>query len=332
MKLGINISDLRYEQMREYAVQAEARGLDSVWVGETWGWEAFTLLGELAHLTDDVTLGTGIVPVYSRSPALLGQVAATVSRASDGRFVMGVGTSGPAVIENWHGAEFDRPIGRTAETISVIRKVLSGETLTHDGTDFDLDGFRFRIPTESPDVPVWVGALGPSNVRMSGAVADGWMPIFVPRARIETLYEEFVDSATDRGRDADSLVVSPNTVAAVSEDGEAARDAVRHHIAFYVGAMGDFYHRSLSEAGYGDEADAVRTAWHEEGRDAAAKAVSESVIDETAIAGTPEQAREQLDAFAASPADHLALFFAREADAELMAETVDHLGDYRQEN
>jgi coenzyme F420-dependent oxidoreductase len=328
MRVGINVSDLSYDRMRSYATHAEEVGLDSVWVGETWGWEAFTVLGELAQLTSEVTLGTGIVPVYTRSPALLGQAAATVAEATDDRFVMGLGTSGPAVIQHWHGEEFERPIGYTAEVISVIQKVLSGETVSHDGDAFQLDGFRFRAQRESGDVPLYVGALGKSNVRMSGAVADGWMPIFVPRARIAELYDEFVDSATERGRDPDELTVSPNTVAAISEDGEAAREAVRHHIAFYVGAMGDFYHRSLTEAGYGDNADAVRTAWNENGPEAAAAAVSEEVLNRGAIVGTPEEAHEQLSAYADGPSDEVVAFFPRSADPELMESTINHLGDY----
>ncbi|NHN49348.1 LLM class flavin-dependent oxidoreductase [Halostella sp. JP-L12] len=328
MRVGINVSDLAYDQMRSFAVQAEEVGLDSVWVGETWGWEAFTVLGELAQLTDDVTLGTGIVPVYTRSPALLGQAAATVAEATNGRFIMGLGTSGPAVIKNWHGEDFERPIGYTAETISVIQKVLSGETVSHDGDAFQLDGFRFRADREADDVPLYVGALGESNVRMSGAVADGWMPIFVPRGCIAELYEEFVDSARERDRDPDDLTVSPNTVAAISEDGEAAREAVRHHIAFYVGAMGDFYHRSLSEASYGDNADAVREAWHEDGPGAAAEAVSDEVLNRSAIVGTPDEAHDQLDAYADGPSDEVVAFFPRSADPDLMESTVNHLGDY----
>jgi coenzyme F420-dependent oxidoreductase len=328
MKIGVNLSDLAYDQMREYAVQAEDTGLDSVWIGETWGWEAFTVLGELAQLTDEVTLGSGIVPVYTRSPALLGQAAATVAEATDDRFVMGLGTSGPAVIEQWHGESFERPIGYTAETISVIEKVLSGDTVTHDGDSFELDGFRFRADRESGDVPLYVGALGKSNVRMAGAVADGWMPIFVPRQRIADLYDEFVDSAESRDRDPTDLTVQPNTVAAISENGEAAREAVRHHIAFYVGAMGDFYHRTLTDAGYGETADAVREAWHDEGPQVAADTVTDEVIERTAVVGTPEEAHAQLDAYADGPADEVVGFFPRSADPGLMESTIEYLGEY----
>jgi coenzyme F420-dependent oxidoreductase len=328
MNIGINVSDLEYDLMRDYAKRAEVHGLDSVWVGETWGWEAFTLLGELSELTEEITLGTGIVPVYTRSPALLGQAAATAAESTGGRFVMGLGTSGPAVIENWHGEEFERPIGYTAETIDVIRQVLSGETVSHDGEAFELDGFRFRAQRQTRDVPLYVGALGESNVRMSGAVADGWMPIFIPRTRIEELYEEFADSAEQRGRDPATLSVAPNTVAAISEDGEKARDAVRHHIAFYIGAMGEFYHRTLTDAGFGDNADAIRSAWHQEGPEAAAETVSDEVLEQTTIAGTPTEAHEQLDAFEDTPADEMHLFFPRSAGVELMESTIDHLGTY----
>lgn len=329
MRLGINVSDLEYEQVISLGERAESVGLDSVWTGETWGWEAFTPIGELAARTDEITLGTGIVPVYSRSPALLGQSVATAAEASDGRFVLGLGSSGPAVIENWHGAEFERPVGRTAETISIVRKVLSGDVVSHDGTEFELDGFRLRKRPTYTDVPIFVGALGPSNVRMAGAVADGWMPIFMPRPRIVDLMEEFESSARERDRDPDDLTVAPNLVAAVSEDGEAAREAVRHHLAFYVGTMGEFYHRMLTDSGFGDVADDVREAWNEEGPEAASAAVSDEVLTRSSIVGTPEEAAAQLDEYEAVGADHVTCFFPRDADADLMTETTDHLGAYR---
>lgn len=328
MKIGINVSDLKHEKMLDYGVRAEEQGLNSVWVGETWGWEAFTLLGELAQRTDEVTLGTGIVPIYTRSPSLLGQSAATMAEATGDRFKLGLGTSGPGVIEHWHGEGFDRPIGRTAETISIIKKVLSGDVVSHDGTDYNLDGFRFRAQRETGEVPVYVGALGTANVRMSGAVSDGWMPIFIPRPRIEELYEEFVDSAEERDRDPEALTVAPNTVAAISDDGEEARHAVRHHIAFYIGAMGEFYHRTLTDAGFEENADAIRNQWNENGPEAAAETVSDEVLNKTTIAGTPEETAGQLDAFAKTPADELHLFFPRSADPELMESTIDHLGRY----
>lgn len=327
MKVGINVSDLSYENMVEYATHAESVGLDSVWVGETWGWEAFTVLGEIAHATDEIELGTGIVPIYSRSPALLGQGAATVQAASNGRFTLGLGASGPAVIENWHGSEFSRPVGRTAETISIIRKVLSGDTVSHDGTEFDLDGFRFRID-QVETVPIYVGALGKSNVRMAGAVADGWMPIFMPADRMAELKAEFHDSARSRDRDPEDLVIVPNTVAAISENGERARRTVRQHIAFYVGTMGEFYHRMLVDSGFEAEADTIRAAWRKEGPKAAGEAVTDEVLDSATVAGTPEQAADRLDALANHGADHVSLFFPRRADAELVQETIDHLGGY----
>lgn len=325
MRVGVNISDLDHDRTLRLATQAEDVGLDAVWVGETWGWEAFTLLGELAQVTERVTLGTSIVPVYTRSPSLLGQAAATVARATDGRFVLGLGVSGPAVIENWHGMTFDRPVGRTAETVQVVKRVLSGEPVDHDGREFSLSGFRLRVDSPGP-VPVYVGALGETNVRMAAAEADGWMPIFVPDGRLEALTAEFVDSARSHERDPEELSIVPATVAAISDDGAAARDAVRHHIAFYVGAMGSFYHRMLAEADYEEEADAVRRSWREEGPEAAAARVSDEVLDAAAVAGTPEEARDRLQSYEALNVDGVSLFFPRRADGDLMTETAEHLG------
>lgn len=329
MRVGFNLSDLAVDRTVDLATRVEAVGLDSVWVGETWGWEAPALLGRIAGATEGIQLGTGILPVYSRSPALLGQTAATLDALAPGRFVLGLGASGPAVIENWHGADFDRPVGRTAETIKVVRQVLSGDVVAHDGTYFELDGFRFRDDLEDVSAPIYVGAMGPANVRMTGALADGWMPIFVPGSRLEELHAELVHAAEDRDRDPDDVAVVPNTVVAVSEDGAGARDAVRHHVAFYVGAMGEFYHRSLAAAGYEREADAIRTAWHEDGPEAAANRVTDEILDRTTVAGTPDHAAARVTEFAGLGVDQLVGFFPRRADGDLMRETIDHLGEIR---
>jgi len=326
MRVGINVSDLDHDLTLDLARRAEAVGLDSVWVGETWGWEAFTLVGELARITDEVTLGTGIVPVYSRSPALLGQAAATAARASGGRFVLGIGASAPAVVENWHGADFERPVGRTAETVRVVNAVLSGDTVEHEGGDLSISGFRLRVDPPG-EVPVYVGALGETNVRMAGAEADGWMPIFVPDGRLRELRAEFRESAEARGRSPGDLAVVPNTVAAVSEDGEAAREAVRRHVAFYVGTMGAFYHRMLAESGYAAEADGIRDAWRGGEPAEAADRETDEIVDAAAIAGPPGRARERLAAYGDLGADGVSLFFPRRADGDLMCETVAHLGE-----
>ncbi|MEF8781430.1 MAG: TIGR04024 family LLM class F420-dependent oxidoreductase, partial [Haloferacaceae archaeon] len=156
------------------AQRAEGAGYDRVWLPETWGRDAVTTLALAAERTDRIGLGTSITNVYSRSPALVGQTAATLQEASDGRFRVGLGPSGPEVIQRWHGESFDRPLRRTREYVEIVRAVCAGEEVDYDGDVFDLSGFRLRCDPPEPAPPIDAAGLGPKSVELAGRFADGW--------------------------------------------------------------------------------------------------------------------------------------------------------------
>src|SRR3989442_2356119 len=162
--------------------RAEALGFDSVWVPEAWGTDAISLLGALAARTQRIRLGTGIVNVFSRTPALLGQTAATLDLISNGRFILGLGTSGHQVVSGWHGMRFDRPLQRMRETVEIVRRVLRQERLRFDGEIFTLDqGLKLLARPVRPTVPIFLATLTPAGLRLTGEVADGWVPtLFSP--------------------------------------------------------------------------------------------------------------------------------------------------------
>lgn len=281
----------------EQAVRAEELGYDHAWLPESWGRDAVTVLANVARDTDDIGIGTSIVNTYSRSPALLGQTAASLQEASDGRFRLGVGPSGPIVIENWHGMEYGNPLRRTRETIEVVKAVTSGEVVEYHGEYFDLEGFRLRCDAPDPAPPVDAAALGPKAVEMTGRFADGWHAVTYTRDGLVDRLEDLAHGAELGGRSIDDVRVMLSVGCCALEDGQRARDLVVQHTAFYIGGMGTFYRDNLARQGYEEVANDVYDAWQEGDRDLAKQLVRDELRDQMGAAGTPEEAREQFAQF-----------------------------------
>jgi coenzyme F420-dependent oxidoreductase len=281
----------------EQAVRAEALGYDRVWLPESWGREAATVLATIADRTDEIGVGTSILNVYSRSPALLGQLAATQQEATDGRFRLGVGPSGPIVIENWHGREFGNPLRHTREAIEVIRSVLDGGTVDYDGEYFDLSGFRLRCGPPDPSPPIDAAGLGPKAVELVGRFADGWHAVTFTRDGLRDRLTDLERGAELGGRSVDDLRVTLAVGACALEDADRARELVVQHTAFYLGGMGTYYRDSLARQGYEDVAHAVYDAWQADDRERAMELVATELRDQMGAAGTPAQAREELRTF-----------------------------------
>ena len=314
------------EQLVDWTRQAEECGYDRAWLPETWGRDAVTTLTVMAERTDEIGIGTGIVNVFSRSPATLGQTAATLQEVSEGRFRLGIGPSGPIVIEGWHGADFDRPLRRTREAVEVIDLVTSGKPVEYDGDCFTLSGFRLRSDPPETQPPVDVAAMGPKAVEMTGRFADGWhATVFSPdglRDRLDDLRRgaELGDRSPDEVRTVLSL-----TCCAL-DDGERARELARQHTAFYVGGMGTYYRDSLARQGYEDEAHEISAAWASGDRERALEIIDDEMLDEFAAAGTPEKAREVLATFEEIDGlDAVAVGFPRGADEDEIDETLEAL-------
>jgi coenzyme F420-dependent oxidoreductase len=309
----------------EIGVRAEELGYDRAWLPETWGRDAVTTLALLAERTDRIGVGSSLFNVYSRSPALLGQTAATLQEASGGRFRMGLGPSGPAVVERWHGVDFGRPLRRTREAVEVVRQVLAGDTVTYDGDGFDLDGFRLRCDPPEPPPPIDVGAMGPTAVELAGRFADGWHALMCSPDGLRDRAADLARGAELGGRSLDEFHVTLVVPAAVSEDGgERARDLVARHVAFYTGGMGTFYRDALERQGY-DAAGRAHEAWQAGDRDRAVDLVR-GFVDDLGVWGTPGTARTALDRFrAVDVVDEVAIAFPRAATDDDVAATLSAL-------
>lgn len=272
---------------------ADACGYDSFWMPEAWERDAFTTLTELAGCTERIHLGTGIINVFSRSPALIAMSAATLDEISGGRFRLGLGTSGARVVEDFHGVKFNKPLTRLKETIQIIRMLLKGERVDFSGECFELRRFKLGFKPLRSDLPIYVAALTPKSLRQLGENADGWLPTHWPRARLEDGIAEIRTGSL--ARDAARIEVAPFVNVVVSDDMVRARGQARLPVAYYVGGMGDYYHGSLSRLGFGAEADRARELWQAGRRKDAMAAITDEMVDSVAICGPLEHCRARLD-------------------------------------
>lgn len=311
------------ETLVEYAALAEELGYDRAWLPETWGRDAVTALTTIAEHTDEIGIGTSIVNVYSRSPTLLGQTAATLQEVADGRFRMGLGPSGPAVIEGWHGIEYDRPLRRTREYVEILRLVLAGERVEYDGDIFQLSGFRLRCEPPEPAPRIDAAGMGPTSVELAGRFADGWHALMLTREGLRDRLEDLRRGADLGERDPGDLRVTLSLPCCALEDRERARRLARNHLAFYVGAMGTFYRESLARQGYEDEATTTASEWANGDREAAMDAISDELLDALGPTGTPAECREAMDEWAAvDGVDAASVSFPRGADPDEIRATM----------
>ena len=298
----------------EYARQAGDAGYDRAWLPETWGRDAVTTLATIAARTD-VPLGTSILNVYSRSPALLGQTAATLAEVSAGRFRLGIGPSGPILVEGWHGVEYDEPLRRTREYVEIVQQVLSGETVEYDGEIFSLAGFRLRHDAPDPPPAVDAAGMGPTSVELAGRFADGWHALMLTRDGLADRMEDLRRGADLGNRDPDDVRVTLTLPCLALEDRERARRLVSSHISFYLASMGTFYREALARQGYEKAANEVASEWSNGNRDKAVDIVSRELLDVIGIAGTPSECREQFDSWESiEDIDAISVSFPRKAE------------------
>jgi F420-dependent oxidoreductase-like protein len=287
----------------ELVRQAERLGVDSVWVPEAWGADALTPLAFVAGQTSTIRLGTAIVQLGARTPAMLAMSAQGMQTLSGGRFVLGVGASGPQVMEGWHGVRFDRPVQRTRETIEIIRRVTAGERLEHHGEVYELplpggQGRAIRSMLPAGRVPIYVAALGPANLRLTGELADGWIGnSFFPETA-EAFFGPIRNGAHGSGRTLEDLDL---TVAVGVEFTDDVEEAGRRHAegyAFTFGAMGsattNFYVEAFARQGYDDDVRAVQRLWLAGDREGARRRVPTAIGLGTNLIGTDDHVRERL--------------------------------------
>lgn len=276
------------------AILADELGYDSFWIPEAWGYEIFTLLTEMAVHTKQIKLGTGIVNVFSRTPSLIAMNAATVDEISEGRLMLGIGTSGKRVIEGFHGRPFTKPLTQVRDVIRVTRALLSGRKLTDsDAKLTDYRPFDLAMSPVRHDIPIYVAALKQKSITSIGELADGWIPTFWPYTELEQGHRWIAEGAAKSGRDPSDIATAPFTT--VIPLGDAGVKEARQIISFYIGGMGDYYKELLSGFGYADECKRVEDLYRDKAtRSQAADAVSDEMIEALTIAGDPKYCIEEL--------------------------------------
>jgi len=287
----------------DFAVEAERFGVHSLWSAEAWGFDALTPLAYLAAKTSTIKLGSGIVQLGARTPANLAMSALSLQAMSGGRFILGVGTSGPQVMEGLHGVRFKHVIDRTRETIEIVKLACSGERVRHDGRVYTLPlpdgpGRAIRLAAPPADVPIYVASLGPANLRLTGELADGWVGTsFVPESA-DVFFDQIRAGADAAGRSLDGF--DYNVAAAVEFTDDVDEVAKRHArgYAFTFGAMGsakqNFYKNAFERQGWGQAADEVQRLWLDGKREEAAERVPVEIALKTNLIGTPDMVRERL--------------------------------------
>jgi F420-dependent oxidoreductase-like protein len=313
MKLGVHIGywglGLTREDQLEIVLEAERLGYDSVWAAEAYGSDAATILGWIAGQTSRIRIGSAIFQMPGRSPAMTAMTAATLDQLSDGRMILGIGSSGPQVAEGWHGQRFGKQIQRTREYVAVVRKALARERLEFHGETLELplpDGpgkaLKLTIAPVQDRIPIYLAAIGPNNTRLAGEIADGWIPtLFSPEhvAEFRPLLEEGA-AAAGRSLDA-SFDIAPTVNVFVTDDLAAARDAMRPFLALYVGGMGsrerNFYNQLVQRYGFEDAAREVQGLYLDGRRDEAMAALPDELIDLVSLCGPADRVRERLEVF-----------------------------------
>jgi F420-dependent oxidoreductase-like protein len=309
MKLGVNIGywglGLSSDDQLRLVKEAESLGYDSVWAAEAYGSDAATVLAWLAAGTERIRLGSAIFQMPARSPAMTAMTAATLDTISNGRMILGIGSSGPQVAEGWHGQRFGRQLQRTREYVAVVRRALARERVEFRGETLELplpDGpgkaLKLMISPVQERIPIFLAAIGPKNTALAGEIADGWIPtLFSPEhvADARALLEE---GAARGDRSLDGFEIAPTVTVSVGDDLAAGRDLMRPYLALYIGGMGsrakNFYNQLVSRYGFEAAAKEVQDLYLDGKKDEAAAALPDELIDQVAIVGPPDVVRERL--------------------------------------
>lgn len=331
MKLGLSTIGQKVAptDLRDLGRRAETAGYDSIWTAEAWGADAFTPLAFLAATTTTLKLGTAIAQIWARTPGATAMTALTLQQLSEGRLLLGLGVSGPQVVEGWHGVAFRKPLAATRDYVAILRKALAADKrVVHDGSEYSVpyagpdatgQGRALRSTQPgAPGTPIYVAALGPKNTRLAVEVADGilpylWSPRHWGKAWGDTL------AAAPEG-----FGVAPTVFAALGEDLAACRDQVRPRIALHVGGMGskdkNFYKSLVERYGYEEEAAVVQERFLSGDRAGATSAVSDALVDDLALIGPPGHVAEQLAEWREGPVTTLIVEPTRSDAIEALAE------------
>jgi len=299
-----------WSEAADYVVEAERLGVDDVWSAEAWGHDAVTPLAFLAARTTRLRLGTGIMQAGTRTPALVAMTAMSLSAMSNHRFVLGLGVSGPQVIEGWHGIRFDRPVQRMREIIDIVRMAARGERVAYRGTIYELplpggEGKALRSGAPPvPPIPIYLATLSPKSLELTGEIADGWLGTSFMPEHARVFFDSLAAGAARAGRKLTDLDLQAGGVAAFSDDVERLVSERKPGLAFTLGAMGsarhNFYNDAFRRAGYEDVAAEVQRLWLAGRREDAAARVPDEMALKTNLLGTEAMVRARIAAYRAA--------------------------------
>jgi F420-dependent oxidoreductase-like protein len=335
VKLGVNLGyappGTNPVELVPLVQEAERLGYDSVWAAEAWGTDAVTVLAWLAASTSRIKIGSAIMQMPGRSPANTAMTAATLDLMSGGRFILGLGTSGPQVVEGWHGQPWGKPLGKTREYVEIVRTALRRETVEHEGE-------HYRIPYDGPgatglgkplkmmlrplraDIPIYLAAIGPKNVALAAEIADGWLPIFVDPDRFDDAFGPSIAGARD------GFEIAATVTVLVGDDVEALRDSLKPYFALYIGGMGakgrNFYNALVSRYGWEEEAANIQELYLSGKQREAIAAVPDELVDAVSLVGPKERIRDRLDAWRETPVTTLIVGSPQPEALQTLAELV----------
>jgi len=331
MRLGLNLGyqtpGANPAELVPLVQRAEELGFDSVWAAESWGTDAVTVLAWMAASTSRIKVGSAIMQIPGRTPANTAMTAATLDLMSGGRFLLGLGTSGPQVVEGWHGQPWGKPLVKTREYVEIVRSALRRELVEHDGE-------HYRIPYHGPgesglgkplklmlrplraEIPIYLAAIGPKNVALAFEIADGWLPIFVVPERFRDAY----------GTPPENFEIAATVNVLVGDDVESLRNSLKPHVALYVGGMGakgkNFYNALVSRYGWEAEAARIQELYLAGRQREAIAAVPDELVDAVSLVGPKERIRERLEAWRETPVTTLLVGSPQPEALETLAEIL----------
>lgn len=322
MRISVSVGSAYYDgenwgDVVAYVRAAERLGVDMVWSAEAWGMEAVASLGYLAAVTDTIRLGPGIMQISARTPAMAAMTALSMAQLSGDRFVLGLGVSGPQVVEGLHGEAFAHPLGRLREYIEIVRMMLRGERVEYEGTHYVLprpggEGKALKSSIRPrPDLPIYLATLGPKSLELTGELADGWLGTSFIAEHADVMLDPIRAGAERVGRSIEDIDIQVAASINVSDDVDALVAAARPRLAFTLGGMGsattNFYNAAFSRAGYADIAAEVQRLWVEGDKAAAAAAVPDEMVLASSMIGTEDMVRDRVRAYRAAGVNALRL-------------------------
>jgi len=321
MRLGVmaGYSGAKIELPIELILEADRLGYYAVWTSEAYGSDAITPLAWIGALTKQIKLGTAIMQMPARTPAMTTMTAMTLDQLSGGRMLLGLGLSGPQVVEGWHGRAYGKPLGKSREYVEIVRQILAREApLVYDGEHYEIpyqgqDATGLGKPLKSilhgrPEIPIYLASIGPKNVTLTAEIADGWLPIFFSPEAYKETYQQYIEAGfakAGQGKSIDNFDIAPSTTVIISDNLEMAYNQMKPQLALYIGGMGakgkNFYFDLACRYGFEDAAETIQNFYLEGNRGEAMMAVPDELVDAVALIGTKDRIKDRIQMWKDSP-------------------------------